>query len=72
MDEGDVCVGRVRIRPKMYMSRRPKTKRNRHREIREMAEGTHSFSELYKEDEPSKKTTKLGWIERVMRILRKV
>lgn len=56
----------------MYMSRRPKTKRNRHIEIREMAEGIHFLSELCEEDEPTKKTTKSGWIERVMRILRKV
>lgn len=60
---------RVRIQSKMYMSRRAKTDRNRHIEIREMAE---AIDELCKEDKPPKKTTNRGWIERVMRILRKV
>lgn len=56
----------------MYMSRRPKISRNRHREIREMAEAIYFLGELCKEDKPLKGTKKQGWIERVMRILRKV
>jgi hypothetical protein len=55
----------------MYMRRRSKVNRNRQREIREMAEEIYFLSELYKEDDPQKKTTKPRWIERVMQILRK-